>query len=82
MSLSDVDTISEFYKDKTLLISGCTGFLGKVVLEKFLRSVGSFKRIYLLMRPKSGITIMERFKREIFKSECFDNVKAQIPNFM
>ena len=34
------------------------------------------------MRPKSGITIMERLKREIFQSECFDNAKALIPNFM
>ena len=58
--------IREFYKDKVLLISGCTGFLGKVVLEKFFRSVKDFKTIYLLVRPKSGVTIKERIKREIF----------------
>lgn len=57
--------ITDFYKDKTLFITGTTGFLGKVVLEKFFRSVIHFKRIYLLVRPKKGVTIMERVRREI-----------------
>jgi alcohol-forming fatty acyl-CoA reductase len=60
--------IKEFYKDKVLLITGTTGFLGKVVLEKFFRSLNSFKRIYLLVRPKSGVAIMDRVKREILQS--------------
>ncbi len=58
--------IKDFYKDKTLLITGTTGFLGKVVLEKFCRSLNNFKRIYLLVRPKRGTSIKDRIKREIF----------------
>jgi fatty acyl-CoA reductase len=46
--------IKEFYKDKVILITGTTGFLGKVVLEKIFRSIGNFKKIYLLVRPKRG----------------------------
>lgn len=30
--------IKEFYAGKNVLLSGCTGFLGKVVLEKLLRT--------------------------------------------
>jgi FlaA1/EpsC-like NDP-sugar epimerase len=30
--------VVEFYKGKTVLLTGCTGFLGKIILEKFLRS--------------------------------------------
>jgi fatty acyl-CoA reductase len=60
--------IKEFYKDKILFISGTTGFLGKVLLEKICRSLPMVKRIYLLVRPKSGITIMERVKKEILHS--------------
>ena len=29
--------IKEFYKNKTIMITGCTGFIGKVILEKLLR---------------------------------------------
>ena len=60
--------IREFYNDKVLLITGTTGFLGKVILEKFFRSVNNFKRMYLLVRPKSGVAIMDRIKREILQS--------------
>lgn len=57
--------IADFYRDKTLFITGTTGFLGKVVLEKFFRSIIHFKRIYILVRPKKGVTAMDRVKREV-----------------
>ena len=60
--------IRDFYKDKVLLITGATGFLGKVLLEKFFRSANEFKKIYVLVRPKSGTPIMDRVKREILQS--------------
>jgi fatty acyl-CoA reductase len=31
--------IKEFFKDKKILLTGCTGFLGKVLVEKILRSI-------------------------------------------
>ena len=58
--------IRDYYHDKVLFITGCTGFLGKVVLEKIFRAMPTVKRIYLLVRPKSGVAIMDRVKREIF----------------
>jgi alcohol-forming fatty acyl-CoA reductase len=67
--------ISEFYKDKAVLITGTTGFLGKVVLEKFFRSLPCVRRIYLLVRPKAGADIMDRVKKEILQTQCFDIVR-------
>ena len=58
--------IKEFYKDKTLFLTGATGFLGKVVLEKLFRSLSDVKRIYILVRPKRGVEIMDRVMKEIF----------------
>lgn len=49
--------IKEFYKDKIILITGATGFVGKVLLEKFIRSIPDFKRIYIMIRPKKGIDV-------------------------
>jgi thioester reductase-like protein len=60
--------IKDFYKDKVMLITGTTGFLGKVLLEKIIRAAHEFKLIYVLVRPKRGTSIMDRVKREIFQS--------------
>ncbi|XP_060657141.1 fatty acyl-CoA reductase wat-like [Drosophila nasuta] len=53
--------ITEFFKDKTVLITGGTGFLGRVTIEKLLRSTDVAK-VYVLMRPKRGKSIKERFE--------------------
>jgi alcohol-forming fatty acyl-CoA reductase len=58
--------IKEFYKDKTIFLTGATGFLGKVVLEKFFRSLQEVRRIFILVRPKRGVQIMDRVMKEIF----------------
>jgi|688.fasta_scaffold559684_1 fatty acyl-CoA reductase len=51
-----MDLVS-FYKDKSILLTGATGFVGKHVLEKILRSLGNFKCVYVLVRPKKNTTI-------------------------
>jgi alcohol-forming fatty acyl-CoA reductase len=45
-------SVKGFYSGKVLLITGTTGFLGKLVLEKILRVLSDVKKIYLLTRPK------------------------------
>lgn len=52
--------LQDFYRDKTIFITGTTGFIGKVVLEKILRSLGHFKKIYLMVRPKKGVSGHQR----------------------
>lgn len=46
--------VESFYKDKTILITGATGYLAKIILEKIIRSCSDFKKIYVLMRAKQG----------------------------
>lgn len=52
--------IVSFYKDKTIFITGGSGFMGKVLLEKLLYSCSDLKEILILMRPKRGKTGTER----------------------
>ena len=49
--------IKDFYKDKVIVLTGTTGFVGKVMLEKFLRSLPNFKKLYIMVRQKKNRTI-------------------------
>jgi alcohol-forming fatty acyl-CoA reductase len=60
-------SVREFYKDKTVFITGGSGFMGKVLIEKLLRSCSDLKQILVLMRPKRGKTGAERI-------EAFSNI--------
>ena len=56
----DMLSISDFYAQKTVLITGATGFLGKVVIEKLLRACPHVKKIYLLARSRRGVNPQQR----------------------
>lgn len=71
--------IVDFYYNKTLFITGCTGFLGKCIVEKLLR-VCNVKCIYLLIRTKQSITPENRII-EYFNVELFDMLKIEVPDY-
>ena len=48
------DRVGATLSGKTMFMTGSSGFLGKVLLEKIMRKTPDFKHIYLLMRPKKG----------------------------
>ena len=56
-------SIQSRYAGKRILITGTTGFLGKVLLEKFLFSLSTVDKIYVLIRNKEGSNLYERFKK-------------------
>lgn len=71
--------IAAFYSNKSILITGATGFLGKVLMEKLFRTSPHLKVIYILVRPKSGQTLQERVF-QILNSKLFEQVKEVCPN--
>jgi alcohol-forming fatty acyl-CoA reductase len=76
LSAAESKNIFEFYKDSTVLITGGTGFLGKVLVEKLLRCLG-VKRIYLLIRAKNEMNAEQRLV-EYFK-ETVSDLLHQLP---
>ncbi|MEO5580446.1 MAG: SDR family oxidoreductase [Gemmatimonadaceae bacterium] len=56
-----------------VLLTGCTGFVGKVVLEELLRRREelNLERVYLLIRPRRRKSPADRFDRYVATSPCF-----------
>jgi fatty acyl-CoA reductase len=71
--------IANFYKNKTVFITGATGFVGKVLLEKLLRSCPGIKKCYTLVRPKKGQTPQERMEM-VIKSKLYDKLRESMPD--
>ena len=63
--------VREFYRDKTIFLTGTTGFVGKVVLEKFLNQIPDFRKIFVMVRSKKNKSVQERLDNEILNSEIF-----------
>ena len=72
--------IKDFYAGKTIFLTGTTGFVGKVVLEKILRSLPMIKKLFIMVRGKKGMTVRERFEKEILSSEIFVSHFENDPN--
>lgn len=51
---NETSFISKWYAGRSVLITGATGFVGKVLIEKLLRSCPSINKIYVLIRFKKG----------------------------
>jgi len=70
--------VEEFYRDKVVFITGGTGFIGKVLLEKLLRST-AVRTVFLLIRAKRGVSPTSRLD-SLLSSQLFDTVKARGEN--
>ncbi|MFH4974946.1 hypothetical protein AB6A40_001655 [Gnathostoma spinigerum] len=71
--------VADAYVDQSVFITGASGFLGKVLVEKLLYSVPEIKNIYLLIRPQHGQSPRQRLERMI-EMPIFDRVKRKNPS--
>ena len=60
MNLSESESIKKFYDGAEMFITGGSGFIGKTLIEKLLRSCPGIRTIYVLMRPKKNKTLEDR----------------------
>ena len=74
--------IREFFTDKNILMTGVTGFVGKVLLEKILRTIPRIGKIFLLIRNKPKFTLQERMMKEIFASQLFEPLFKERPELL
>ncbi|XP_065208696.1 putative fatty acyl-CoA reductase CG5065 [Planococcus citri] len=79
--MAEESQIAQFYAFKKILITGATGFMGKVLVWKLLNSCPQLDTIFVLMRTKYGKTSLSR-RAEFFNSPVFENFKKNNPKIL
>jgi fatty acyl-CoA reductase len=69
--------IAEAFKGKTILVTGTTGFLGKSIVEKCLRSIPEVGRVNLAIRSSARRPAAERLEKEVLSSPAFKRLKEE-----
>ncbi|KAK2424135.1 fatty acyl-CoA reductase [Trifolium repens] len=71
----ELKSIIHFLHGRVILITGVTGFLGKIFVEKILRVQPNIKKLYLLLRAKDCESANQRFHNEIIGKDLFNLLK-------
>jgi alcohol-forming fatty acyl-CoA reductase len=70
--------LGEAYKDKKILLTGSTGFLGTALVEKILRSLPDIGCLYLVIRPSRGRSAAERFEKDVLGATAFRGLRKKL----
>ncbi|XP_038214721.1 putative fatty acyl-CoA reductase CG5065 [Zerene cesonia] len=70
--------VEDYYAGKSVFITGATGFLGKMFVERLLYNCKDIDKIYVLIRPKKGQDTDKRLKK-IFDVPIFEKLKETRP---
>ncbi|XP_068085001.1 putative fatty acyl-CoA reductase CG5065 isoform X3 [Anabrus simplex] len=83
LTLSDdtlpATTIPEFYAGQDVFVTGATGFVGKIVVEKLLWSCPRIGNIYMLVRRRRGMKPQDRL-REFTEHVLFERLRKNRPD--
>ncbi|XP_011859322.1 PREDICTED: putative fatty acyl-CoA reductase CG5065 [Vollenhovia emeryi] len=71
--------IPAFYAGRCIFITGGTGFMGKVLIEKILRSCPDVANIFVLIRPKKELSINDRLQK-MLDNKLFDLLRSTQPS--
>ncbi|KAL5579886.1 hypothetical protein UlMin_012328 [Ulmus minor] len=74
----EVGSVLKFLENKNILITGATGFLAKIFLEKILRVQPNVKKFYLLLRANDAKSASQRLNNEILGKDLFRLLKEKM----
>ncbi|XP_015691412.2 fatty acyl-CoA reductase 1-like [Oryza brachyantha] len=70
-------SIAESFRGRTLLITGSTGFLAKMLVEKILRVQPNVRKLYLLVRAPDAAAAEQRVLNEVVEKSLFDVLREE-----
>ena len=70
--------LREAYRNRRVLLTGATGFLGTALVEKMLRSLPELGRLYLLVRPSREKSAGARFEKDVLGSPAFAGLREAL----
>ncbi|XP_050455047.1 fatty acyl-CoA reductase wat-like [Cataglyphis hispanica] len=73
--------IAQFFSDRRVLVTGGLSFLGKLLIEKLLRSCPNVAIIYVLVRRKSGKGPQARVQ-QLVELPFYERLKKEQPDFL
>ena len=65
------------FRGREVMVTGVTGFLGKVALAMLLHRYPEIGRVHVLVRPRAGGTADDRFFAKVVTAPPFDPLRAQ-----
>ncbi|XP_047097969.1 fatty acyl-CoA reductase 1-like [Schistocerca piceifrons] len=73
--------VAAFYDGTAVLLTGATGFVGSLVLEKLLRSCPGVSVVYVLVRDKKGVPLRERLRSHL-ETVIFSEARKACPDYL
>ncbi|CAH8267405.1 unnamed protein product [Arabidopsis lyrata] len=67
-----------FLQNKTILVTGATGFLAKVFVEKILRVQPNVNKLYLVVRASDTDAATKRLRTEAFEKDLFKVLRESL----
>ncbi|KAG8371184.1 hypothetical protein BUALT_Bualt13G0060600 [Buddleja alternifolia] len=73
----ELGSILEFLENRSIIVTGGTGFLAKIFIEKVLRVQPNVKKLYVLLRASDTKSAMLRFNTEVVAKDLFRVLKEK-----
>ncbi|XP_077286786.1 putative fatty acyl-CoA reductase CG5065 [Arctopsyche grandis] len=72
-------SVGDFYRGQNIFITGASGFMGRILVEKILWSCADIGNLYILIRSKRGSSAKQRMET-LFDSPEYERVRLRDPN--
>ncbi|KAM3232067.1 fatty acyl-CoA reductase 3 isoform X1 [Capsicum chacoense] len=67
----ELASVLKFLENRSILVTGATGFIAKIFVEKILRVQPNVKKLYLLLRAQDNNAALQRFNTEAVEKDLF-----------
>ncbi|MCL7025843.1 hypothetical protein MKW94_025587 [Papaver nudicaule] len=73
----ELNSVIESLENQSILVTGATGYLAKLFVEKLLRVQPNLKQLFLLIRAPNSASAAQRFNNEVSGGEVFRVLRAK-----